>query len=824
MCAKLAGLFKGVTMKMRTTLMLGSVVACSLSVAVFLGAAPQSGTAPAAKAAPKAKAVTAKSTVASAATVAPHKTLVTRYCIGCHNAKTRTADLALETLDLSNVGPNSEIWEKAARKLRAGMMPPPGAPQPDRVAVTAMVNYLETSLDAYAAANPNPSVVALHRLNRAEYTNAMEDILGIHVDAGQLLPTDDVSDGFDNIAAVLKVSPAFLDQYVSAARTVTIQAVGTPPAEGPQVVTVRGGVTGDPFARNGVPLGTRATMLVDQLFPFDGEYEFRYGVAGGRGGRGGAAAPQPLAVGPAPADGTIVTLDGQRIPTTGRVKVSAGVHRVGTAQPMHSTIESEAYLHSLVPGQGAGGFGGGRGGAANALSINGPFNPTGARVETPNRAKVFICKPASQADEEACASKIFASLARRAFRRPVTEKDLAAPMQFFRQGRAIGNFESGIQTGMMTIFASPKFLYRAEIDPANARPGSIHRLSDVELASRLSFFLWSSVPDEELLALAEQGKLKDNAILEQQVRRMLKSPRAKSLVDNFAFEWLRLREIDKAEPDVILFPNFDNSLRAAFKREMELFLQSIVEEDRDIADIMNADYTFLNERLAAHYGIRDVRGEQFRRVTLKDPNRWGILGKGAMLTATSYPNRTSMVLRGSWVLENILGTPPAAPPPGVEGFKENKDGEKAKTVREIMQLHRANPTCNACHGIMDPLGFSLEKFDAVGAWRTKDKWADTLIDASGTLVDGTSVNGPADLRTALMANPRQFLQTATERLMTYALGRRADSYDMPAVRKIVREAATQNNRFSSLVIGIVKSDPFQKRKVPAIEAKQVAAK
>ncbi len=813
-------------MNMRTFLIAAPTAALSLALAMYLGAAPQTGAAPAPKAAPKAKAVAAKSTVASAATVAPHKALVTRYCIGCHNAKTRTADLALETLDLANVGPNAEIWEKAARKLRAGMMPPPGAPQPDRAAVTAMVNYLETSLDNYAAVNPNPSVVALHRLNRTEYANAIEDILGVRVDASALLPTDDVSDGFDNIAAVLKVSPAFLDQYVSAARVVTIQAVGTPPPDGPQLVTLRGGVTGDPTARNGVPLGTRATMLVDQLFPFDGEYEFRFGGAGGgRGGRGGAAAPAPLGA-PAGADNTqVVTLDGQRVPLTGRVKVTAGYHGVGVATPMRSAIEGEQGLYSLVPGQGGGAAFGGRGGAAGAaLTVNGPFNPTGARVDTPNRAKIFLCKPSSQADEEACANKIFASLARKAFRRPVTEKDLVAPMQFFRQGRGVGNFETGIQTGLMTIFASPKFLYRAETDPVNAKPGSIHRLSDVELASRLSFFLWSSVPDDELLALAEQGKLKDNAVLEQQVRRMLKAPRAKSLVDNFAFEWLRLREIDKAEPDVILFPNFDNSLRTAFKREMELFLQSIVDEDRDIADIMNADYTFLNERLASHYGVRDIRGEQFRRVKLQDPNRWGILGKGAMLTVTSYPNRTSMVLRGSWVLENILGTPPAAPPPGVEGFKENKDGEKARTVREIMQLHRANPTCNACHGIMDPLGFSLENFDAVGAWRKKDKWADTLIDASGTLVDGSTVNGPADLRKALMANPRQFLQTATERLMTYALGRRADYNDMAAVRKVVRDAAAQNNRFSSLVIGIVQSDPFQKRKVPAIETKQTAAR
>ena len=756
----------------------------------------------------------------------PHKALVDRYCVGCHNSRLKTAGLALDTLNLANVGPDGEIWEKAARKLQAGMMPPPGAPQPDRASVTAMVSYLETSLDRYGAANPNPGTVALHRLNRTEYANAIDDILGIRVDAAALLPTDDLSDGFDNIAAVLKVSPSFLDQYVSAARTVTIQAVGTAPADGPQLVTLRGGVNGDPYSRTGVPLGMRASMLVDQLFPFDGEYEFRFATAAaGRGGRGAAAAPAPAPLGrtgtvPA-ADPNVVTLDGVKVSLTGRVTVKAGYHRVGVSAPMRSNPESESILGALNPGQG----GGGRGGAAGQpLTINGPFNPTGARLETPNRAKIFICKPTSQADEAACANKIFANLARKAFRRPVTDKDLAAPMQFFRDGRGLGDFETGIQTGLMTIFASPKFLYRAEYDPAGAKPGSVNRISDLELASRLSFFLWSSVPDDELLTAAEQGKLKDPAVVEAQVKRMLADPRSKALVENFGFEWLKLRDIDKAEPDVILFPNFDNGLKTAFRRELEMFLASIITENRSVVDILGADYTFLNERLAAHYGVPDVRGDQFRRVTLKDENRFGILGKGAMLTVTSYPNRTSMVLRGSWVLDNIMGTPPAAPPPGVEGFKENKDGEKAKTVREIMQLHRANPTCNSCHGIMDPLGFSLENFDAVGAYRTKDKWANTSIDASGTLVDGTPVNGPADLRKALVANPTLFVHTVTERLMTYGLGRRADYYDMPSVRKIVHDASANNYRFSDLVLGVVKSDPFQKRKIPAVIAKATTAK
>lgn len=806
-------------MKTVRTLCIGAAV--TVSASLFLLAAPQAGPA---KAAPKAKAA-AKAKPALSAAAVPHKALVDRYCNGCHNSRTKTAGLALDVLNLGNVGPDGEVWEKAARKLRAGMMPPPGAPQPDRAAVIAMVEYLESSLDQYAARTPNPGVVALHRLNRAEYANAIEDVLGIRVDASALLPTDDVSDGFDNIAAVLKVSPSFIDQYVSAARTVTIQAVGTAPADGPQLINLRGGVTGDPYSRTGVPLGMRPTMLVDQLFPFDGEYEFRYGLpaaAGGRGGRAGAA-PGPAPLGTETTN--VVTLDGVRVPLTGRIAVKAGYHRVGVSSPMRSSIEGEQLLQSFVPGQGGpayGGNGAARGGPAAGLSINGPFNPTGPRIETPNRARIFICKPTSQADEAACATKIFSNIARRAFRRPVNERDLTSPMQFFRDGRALGDFETGIQTGLMPIFASPKFLYRAEYDPANARAGTVHRISDLELASRLSFFLWSSVPDEELLAAAEQGKLKDPAALDAQVKRMLASPRAKALVDNFGFEWLRLRDLDKSEPDVILFPNFDAGLRTAFRREMELFLNSVITEDRSVVDILGADYTFLNERLAAHYGIPDVRGDQFRRVTLKDENRFGILGKGGMLTVTSYPNRTSMVLRGAWVLENIMGTPPAAPPPGVEGFRENKDGEKALTVREIMQLHRANPTCNACHGVMDPLGFSLENFDAVGAYRIKDKWAGTVIDASGKLVDGTPVNGPADLTKALVASPGQFVQTVTERLMTYALGRRADYYDMPAVRKIVREASAGNYRFSQLVLGVARSAPFQQRKVPAAPA--VAAK
>ncbi|MEO8096348.1 MAG: DUF1592 domain-containing protein [Acidobacteriota bacterium] len=814
----------------RTVLLIATAALLILSRGFApLDAAPQASQRPASPAAAQAKPAVASPT-------ATHKALVDRYCAGCHNSRTKIAGLALDVLDLNKVGPDGEIWEKAARKLRAGMMPPPGAPQPERAAVEAFVSYLETSLDAYAAANPNPGVVALHRLNRAEYANAIEDLLGVRVDAAALLPTDDVSDGFDNIAGVLKTSPSFLDQYVSAARTVTVQAVGTPMPEEPQRVTLRGGITGDPTARNGVPLGMRATMLVDYLFPADGEYEFRMGGAGGgaggggRGGPGGGAAAGGAGRGAPPpaANDNVVTVDGVRVALTGRVTLKAGTHRVGVSAPPRSLTESEALLQSFVPGGAGGGAGGGGGGGrggggAGALTVAGPYNAVGPKLDTPSRQKIFVCRPANQSEEEACATKIFTSMARRAFRRTVAEKDIVAAMRFFRDGRSRGDFDAGIQTGLMTIFASPKFLYRAEYAPPSAQPGTINRISDLELASRLSFFLWSSTPDEALLTAAEQGRLKDPAVLQQQVRRMLANPRSKALVDNFAFEWLKLRDVDKIDPDVILFPNFDNGLRTAFRREAELFLKSIIDEDRSVIDIVGANYSFLNERLAAHYGIPDIRGDQYRKVTLADSRRWGILGKGAMLMVTSYPNRTAPVLRGAWILENLAGTPPAAPPPNVEGFKENKDGEKALTIRQIMQEHRANPTCNACHGVMDPLGFSLENFDAVGAWRSKDKWANAIIDASGQLVDGSPVAGPDDLRKALLKKPDQFARTMTEKMLTYALGRRAEHYDMPAVRRIVKEAARDNYKYSSLVMAIVNSEPFQKRKLPAPAAKAVAA-
>jgi hypothetical protein len=550
------------------------------------------------------------------------------------------------------------------------------------------------------------------------------------------------------------------------------------------------------YGPGGLPLGSTGT-ITEYLFPTDGEYQIQ--------------------------GGGVVFLDGARITVNSRIAVKAGYHKIAIASTPRSPIESEVVLQSFTPGGGGGfaggggGGGGGRGGGGGGgggLQVTGPYNSTGPWTDTPSRQRIFICHPANEADEIPCATKIFSEVARRAFRRSVTAADTAAPLQFFAKGKATdGKFETGIQTGLMTIISSPKFLYRAEIAPKGLAAGASYKVPDLDLASRLSFFLWSSIPDDSLQSLAVAGKLKDPVVLEQQVRRMLSDNRAKALVTNFAFEWMRIREIDGAMPDAILYPNFDGSLKTAMKRELEMFVESIFHDDRSVLDLLTADYTFLNERLAAHYGIPDVRGAQMRRVTLTDSKRFGILGKGGFLMVTSYPNRTSSVLRGSWILENILGTPPAAPPPNVEGFKENKEGEKARTVREIMEQHRANPSCNGCHGVMDPLGFSLEGFDAIGAWRTKDRFAGTLIDASGKLIDGTPVNGPDDLRKALTRHSEEFVQAMTEKMMMYALGRSIEYYDMPTIRKIVRDAAKDNYRFSSIVMGIVKSTPFQMSKV-----------
>jgi mono/diheme cytochrome c family protein len=759
-----------------------------------------------------------------AAPLSSQRALLDTYCVTCHNQRAKTANVMFDTMDLADLSSHAGVWEKAVRKLRGGMMPPPGVRRPDQAAVDGMVSWLERSLDQVAAANPNPGRVALHRLNRAEYANAIEDLLGLRIDAGAFLPQDDEADGFDNVASVLKVSPSFLDQYISAARVVSTRAIGNPsPRPGSATYRPPKG-TEQGVHVDGLPLGTRGGLQVEHLFPADGEYKLNVGGLATAGYVRGMEYRHTL----------VATIDGAKVfeaqiggeedlkaidqkqaaavaAVNGRfqnipVKVTAGPHKVGVTFVARSYAESDEVLFSLRPG-----IGEERIPRVATLEVVGPFNPAGVS-ETPSRRRVFVCRPATAADELPCATKVFSTFARRAFRRPVAAHDLEAPLDFYRTARETDDFDTGIRAGLTAILASPKFLFRAEQLPESVAPGSVYRISDLDLASRLSFFLWGRLPDDELLDVAGTGRLSDASVLDAQVRRLLADPKSKSLVTSFAFQWLKVRAIDTIDPDAVLFPNFDDGLRDAFRREMELFVESILSADRSVLDLLTADHTFVNERLALHYGIPNVRGERFRRVTLTDPNRWGLLGKGSVLMATSYANRTAPVLRGAWILDNIVGTPPAAPPPDVEGFKENKEGEKARSVREIMEQHRSKPSCNACHGVMDPLGFSLENFDAIGEWRSRDRYAGSAIDASGKLVDGTMVNGPIDLRNALMRRPGQFVQTMTEKLMTYALGRSLEYYDMPTVRAIVRDAARDNYRFSSIVMGIVRSPAFQMRK------------
>jgi len=742
----------------------------------------------------------------------------------------KTGGLALDGVDLADVATNAEVLEKVVRKLRGGMMPPPGARRPEQAAIDGTVASLERVLDDAAAAHPNPGRVALHRLNRAEYANAIEDLLGLRVDASALLPKDDEADGFDNVASVLTVSPSFLDQYISAARVVTARALGNPAARAGSMTYRPARGTDQAVHVEGLPLGTRGGLLAEHLFPADGDYklninglaiagyvrgmEYRHrlivtldGVKVFENAIGGEEDMKAIDQQQAPA---VAAINGrfQNIP----LKVTAGPHKIGVTFVARTFAESDDVLYSFRPASGED-----RIPRVSSVEIQGPFTLTGL-AETPSRNRIFVCRPASAADESPCATRVLSTLARRAFRRPVTEPDLSAALSFYKSGRATGDFDAGIQAALPAILASPKFLYRAERSPAGLGVGSVHRISDLELASRLSFFLQSRIPDDELLQATEQSRLSDAAVLDTHVKRLLADPKSDTLVTSFAFQWLKLRGLDEIEPDAVIFPNFDEALREAFRREVQLFVQAVVREDRSVLDLLTSDITYVNERLALHYGIPNVRGDRFRRVTLTDPNRFGLLGKGSVLLTTSYANRTAPVLRGAWILENIIGTPPAAPPPDVEAFQENKDGEKAKTVRAIMEQHRAKPSCNSCHGVMDPLGFALENFDAVGAWRATDVWAGTPIDASSRLVDGTPIGGPVDLRKAILRRPEQFVQTMTEKLMTYALGRSVEYYDMPAVRKIVRDAAAENYRFSAIVKGIVRSQPFQMRRVPEAAA------
>jgi mono/diheme cytochrome c family protein len=731
--------------------------------------------------------------------------LVSTYCLSCHNDKLKTAGLSLQSIGLADVPQNARVWENVARKLRSGEMPPSTVrSRPDPRSAAALLTYLETTLDRAAVVHPNPGRAPVHRLNRAEYSNAIRDLLAVDVRPGEWLPVDDSGYGFDNIAEVLSTSPALLERYMSAASKISRLAVGDltlKPVE--EIYDAKR----DPFkgSRNerlndDLPFDSRAGMTVAHYFPLDADYVFKVRFRGVQPGVDGAE------------------LDPYQV----RVAVKAGLHTVGVTSPRENLkIESD------TPG-GPGGRSGvtqipspvdlrlsgarlkrfdvpGTAPEVNKLIIGGPYQPTG-RGDTPSRRAIFVCQPARPAQEPACARTILTRLAHRAFRRPVTSADIEPLYAFYQRA---GDFESGIQAAIEVMLVSPEFLFRVERDPPTARTGNAYRISDVELASRLSFFLWSTIPDAELLDLAERGRLKDPAVLERQVRRMLDDPRANALVSNFAGQWLHLRNVETVKPDLVIFP-FDEALRQSFLTETALFVSSIFREDRSLLDLLSADYTFVNQRLAEHYGIPRVYGSQFRRVTLTDENRRGLLGHGSVLTVTSYPNRTSVVQRGKWILENLLGTPPPPAPPDVPELKAAPHG-KVLSMREQMQAHRTNAVCAACHSRMDPIGFALENYDAVGRWRGED--AGAPIDASGTLPDGTGFQGPAGLSRLLLTTYRDdFVRTATEKLLTYALGRGVEHYDYPTIRSINREAARDNYRVSSWVLAIVKSMPFQMRR------------
>ena len=780
-----------------------------------------------------------------AAPAAAQAGLVNQYCIGCHSERGKAGGLVLQGIALED-GQHAEIAEKVIRKLRGGLMPPAGQRRPDTKSVATFVSSLETSIDAASVAAA-PGRVPLRRLNRREYENAVRDLIGLDVDAKKLLPDDNVKGNFDNNATALQVSPNFIDQYIYAARSVAMDAIGNRKA--PPTTTTFGDVTnmvislppsGAPGTGRqqhhleGMPLGTRGGMLVEPNFPADGEYELTIGdMAMAR------EVPRMEFE-----NTVVVLLDGKEIYRTNvggdadykaidqrldpaveeinarlrkiRFKATQGQHKLAVTFVHRSFAESDERVRTsaLEGGQE-------RIQAVHALQLKGPLTVTGMS-QSPSRSKIFICQPASakapagqapatEASELACANKIVENLARRAFRRPVMQDDIAPLMGFYKAASVKGGFEMGIRDALSAILASPHFLYRAEAASADGRTRT---LSDLELASRLSFFIWSSIPDDELLTLATGSRLSRPDVLAAQVKRMLADPKAESLSEDFAFQWLHVAKLDEITPDRGQFPHASGLLdaRALMKRELHLFIDSVLRSDRNVNELLTADHTFLNERLAMLYGIETVKGPDFRRVTLPNTMRNGLLGKGAVLMMTAYPNRTSPVLRGAWILDKLLGAPPPEPPKDVPSLPENGRGQPARTLRARLEQHRKSPTCFACHGVMDPLGLALENFNAVGQYRATDPDTRDPIDATGQFPDGTTINGPDDLRRALADRPdHQFVQTLTENLMTYALGRSLDYRDMPMVRRIVKNAASDDYRFKSIVLGVVTSDAFRKR-------------
>ena len=766
--------------------------------------------------------------------VSPQHALVNRYCVGCHNERLKTGGLALDTVDVDHVGENVAAWEKAVRKLRARAMPPagPGRPRPDESSYESLISYLETSLDRVAADKPDPGRTdTFHRLNRTEYQNAVRDLLALSIDATSLLPTDDASYGFDNVN-IGGLSPTLLDRYLSAAQKISRLAVGSPVrSPGEYTVVLPADLTQNDQIE-GLPFGTRGGTLFRYTFPQDSEYAFQIRLARNRDENiMGLTQPQQLEVA---IDGEQVKLftvmpprqqpsnanqapilDGPPEPPADaglnlRIPVKAGEHAVLVTFLRQLSALSEAERQPFLSNIGASN----RDQAAIfSVSVAGPYGPSSIG-ETQSRQRIFVCRPVKRSDEPACAKTILSTLARRAYRRPVTAADVQDLLTFYKEGRADGSgFEIGIEMGIRALLVSPQFLFRIERDPANAVPQTVYRISDVDLASRLSFFLWSSIPDDALLDAAIRGKLTDPVVLGEQVRRMLADPRSDALVKSFASQWLYLSNLTAAGPDPRLFPDFDDNLRDAMRRETELFFESIKTEDRSVLDLLTADYTFLNERLAKHYGIPNVYGSYFRRVTLPaNTQRGGLLGQASILTVTSYNDRTSPVRRGKWVLDNILGMPPPPPPPNVPPLKDNGAGGKMLSMRERMAAHRANPTCASCHMLMDPIGLSAENFDAVGQWRDRTEDG-AVVDASGGLPDGSTFDGMAGLKKALASHPDLFVSTMTEKLLIYAVGRGLEPHDAAAVRAITRSARADNYRFSAVIMAIVKSVPFDMRRL-----------
>jgi len=747
---------------------------------------------------------------------------VEQYCAGCHNFEDYAGGVDLRSILADDLQPHAETWEKVIRKLRAGMMPPPGEPRPPAAAYLQLTEGLETVIDTQSVSRPG--AIALHRLNRSEYANAVRDLLDLEIDPTVLLPPDTLARGFDNMAGSLSISPTLLEAFTTAAMKVASMATGYQ-ASPSEVTFLPPGDTSQTLQLDGLPFGTRGGIVVEHTFPADGEYNFIV---------------QNLRVGTfIPGQQLELSIDGERAhlfdyTNLGRgrgeggegdlnasIAVKSGTHRIGMTfiatnyRPSFSLIreyDRKSLENEMLPGMH-------NHPVLGMLRIQGPFNAT-RPVSSPSMSRIYSCQPTTADAELACASEILGTLARRAYRRPVTASDIEPLLAFYRQGREQGDFESGIELGLARILASPQFLVRREQEPPASTPGQAYAVSDLELASRLSFFLWSSIPDEELLNIAEQGRLHEPATLHTQVLRMLADPRSQALIDNFAAQWFYLRNLPTTFPDGIYYPNWDDELRQSFRRETELLFASILREDRPVTDLLDADYTFINERLARHYGMPQVYGAHFRRVRLgpEFDYRRGLLGQGSFLAVTYTQNfRTSPVKRGAWVLENILGTPPPAPPANVPALEDAAGDEPVTSLREQMVLHRADPTCASCHNLMDGIGFALENFDADGSWRNVEghprKWDGKAspIDTRVTLWDGSEASGPAGLRAALLRYSPQFVRFTTEKLMTYALGRGVEYYDMPVVRDIVRQTAAEQHRFSALVLAIVNSPPFLQR-------------